>query len=510
MQGVKIGPRFKAATFKAGLSVGVVAAATAISFAGGRMLSGVPFAAPFFFAVFIGVWFGGLAAGGATFVLSVLALHVLSAHVPLVAPVSLVFVLAGAQALAMQRDRAERTLRATHDSLAATVQDLENSTRELSAEIDDRKRAEAMLSRAEERWRRMFEASAAGMALAGPDGVFTAANAAFQKMVGYSEDEIKGRTAVQLNHPDERGATVDLIDEFNQGLRQVYHAEKRYLHKDGSPVWVNVTTTVVPPTETAPPFLQAIYIDISSRKSAEEALRKSQAELARVARLKMMGELTASIAHEVNQPLAAIVASGNACRRWLARDLSRAAESLDHVIEDARRAGEIIQRIRSMTRQSTPERRALDVNDVLNEVIAFTRNELAARGIVLERDLSADALSVLGDRIELQQVVLNLVINAADAMAALDDRPKLLAIVSGRDEQGLVRVDVEDCGIGLDDESRIFEPFYTTKPDGMGLGLSISASIIAAHGGRLWATRRSPYGTAFHFTLPAAETGADA
>ena len=278
-------------------------------------------------------------------------------------------------------------------------------------------------------------------------------------------------------------------------------------------MWVNVTTTVVPATQTEPPFLQAVYIDITGRRRAEEALRQSQAELARVARLKMMGELTATIAHEINQPLAAIVASGDACRRWLAngRDLARAAASLDHMIDDARRASEVIRRIRSLAKQSAPERVALDVNPVLDDVVAFARYELSAKAIALDRRLSAEPLRAIGDRVELQQVVLNLVINAIEAMAAVEGRARVLTIRSGRDDQGQVLVDVEDTGVGLDrdDELRQFEPFYTTKPEGMGLGLSISSSIIEAHGGRLWATRRSPDGSAFHFTLPAAEASLD-
>jgi PAS domain S-box-containing protein len=504
---MKISPQFKAVVFQAGLVVGVVGAATAISLACGPGQSGAPYASPYFFAVFLGVWFGGRVAGGVTVVLSVLVLRSMSPYLPAPTIVALVLSFIGGDVLSNHRYRAENALRTARDRLATTVRELQATARELSAEIDERKRAEAMLSHAEERWRRIFEVSTAGMALADSDGVFTAANCAFQKMVGYSEDEIKGNTAVGFNHPDERAATVALIDDLIKGRRQEYRAEKRYLHKDGTPVWVNVTTTVVPATVSLPPFLQAIYIDISDRKCAEEALRQSQAELARVARLKMMGELTASIAHEINQPLAAIIASGEACRRWMARDLSRAADSLSHMIDDARRASEIIHRIRSMTKQSASERVALDVNHILDDVIEFTRHELSAKSVSLERRASTERLHLLGDRVELQQVVLNLVINGVEAMAAIDDRPRVLTIISGRDDLGQVLVDVEDSGGGLngDDELRLFEPFYTTKPDGMGLGLSISTSIIEAHGGRLWATRRSPNGTAFHFTMPSVE-----
>jgi PAS domain S-box-containing protein len=489
--------------------LGVVVAATAISFVLSPVRSGAPFTSPYLFAVFLAVWFGGRETGVTTVVLTFLVLQRSSPGVPPQTIVALALCLLGAEVLSMQRHRTENDLRSARDRLATAVKECETTPCDLLAEIHERKRAEAMLGQAEERWRRMYEASAAGIAIASPDGLFTAANPAFRKMLGYSEDEIRGVTAVRLNHPDERTATVALLAEFEKGARQEYHAEKRYLHKDGTPVWVNVTTTVVPATDSAPPFLQAIYIDVSSRKNAEEALRQSQAELSRVARLKMMGELTASIAHEVNQPLAAIVASGNACQRWLtkSKDLVRAVESLQHMIDDARRASEIIQRIRSLIKHNEPERRALDVNLILDDVIGFTRSELSAKGILLERLASQKPLRSLVDRVELQQVVLNLVINGVEAMATVDHRPRVLIITSGRDDRGQILVSVEDSGIGLhcDDDLRVFEPFYSTKTEGMGLGLSISSSIIQAHGGRLWATRRSPNGTAFHFTLPSAE-----
>jgi PAS domain S-box-containing protein len=494
-----------------GLSVGVVVAATAISLVLGPVPSGAPFALSYVFAVFLAVWFGGRVTGVTTVVLSVLALQRLSPYVPPQTIIALVLCLLGAEVLSTQRHRSENDLRSARNRLATTVKERGTTTRELLAEIDERNRAEAMLGQAEERWRRMYEASAAGIAIASRDGLFTAANPAFRKMLGYSEDEIKRVTAVWLNHPDERTATVALLDEFEKGVRQEYHAEKRYLHKDGTPVWVNVTTTVVPATDRAPPFLQAIYIDVSSRRNAEEALRQSQAELSRVTRLKMMGELTASIAHEINQPLAAIVASANACQRWLTKtkDLERAAKSLQHMIDDARRASEVIQRIRSLIKHNAVERLAWDVNLILDDVIGFTRSELSSKEILLERRPSQKPLRSLVDRVELQKIVLNLVINAVEAMAAVDDRPRVLIIISGRDDRGHVLIGVEDSGVGLhpDDDLRVFEPFYTTKAEGMGLGLSISSSIIQAHGGRLWATRRSPTGTAFHFTLPSAEGG---
>ena len=227
-----------------------------------------------------------------------------------------------------------------------------------------------------------------------------------------------------------------------------------------------------------------------------------------------MGELTASIAHEINQPLAAIVASGNACRRWLASDqanLDRARDSVDRIIKDAHRASEIITRIRSMTRKAPPAQLPVDINDVIADVLGFARGELLAKGVSVRLALLGDVPSIIGDRVQLQQVVLNLVINAVEAMAAIQDREPVMGITSQRADDGSLIVTVEDSGLGLDatNPERIFDAFFTTKPDGMGMGLSISTSIVEAHGGRLWASPGLPHGTAFHFTLPAT-SGAEA
>jgi len=250
-----------------------------------------------------------------------------------------------------------------------------------------------------------------------------------------------------------------------------------------------------------------ILADVTDRRRAEQALRRAQAELARVARVTTVGELGASIAHEINQPLAAIVASGNACRRWLAngRDLTRAKESLDRIISDAHRAGEVIKRVRALTRNKAPEHVRLLVNDIVDDVLTFTQSELHARQILVRKEFCADAPAIMGDKVQLQQVLLNLVMNGIEAMAPVTDRRRELVIRCRPNDDGNLVVDVQDTGIGLDpnDAQRIFDPFYTTKPEGMGMGLSISMSIVEAHGGRLWASPATPYGTVFHFTVPA-------
>jgi signal transduction histidine kinase len=236
--------------------------------------------------------------------------------------------------------------------------------------------------------------------------------------------------------------------------------------------------------------------------------QRAQAELARVGRLTTMGELVASIAHEVNQPLAGIVTHSDASRRWLDRDvpnLDEVRNAMSYISRDARRAAEIIENLRALTKKTAPQFGWLDINGAIQEILALARSELMQHHLELRVDLSTDDPTVFGDRVQLQQVVLNLIMNGIEAMSATMDRPKELTISSGRIETGDVLVAVKDTGSGIDPKTadRIFESFFTTKPNGMGMGLSICRSIIEAHGGRFWASPNRPYGAVFQFTLPA-------
>jgi C4-dicarboxylate-specific signal transduction histidine kinase len=246
--------------------------------------------------------------------------------------------------------------------------------------------------------------------------------------------------------------------------------------------------------------------DVTERKLSEDALHQARAELAHVARVTTLGQLTASIAHELNQPLAGIVTNANACLRLLAEtppNLSAATGTAKRSIRDATRAADVIARLRDLFRKRSPAREPFDLNGAVREVAALTRRDFQRIRAVLRLDMATGLPRPVGDRVQLQQVMLNLILNALDAMSGIDDRAREIA-VSAACEQDQIHVAVQDSGSGFEPEckERIFEPFYSTKTDGMGMGLSISRSIVENHGGRLWAVLNHGPGATFHFTLP--------
>ena len=247
-------------------------------------------------------------------------------------------------------------------------------------------------------------------------------------------------------------------------------------------------------------------IDVTEQRGAEEQLRHAQEDLARVTRVVAMGELAAAIAHEINQPLAGVVMNANFALREIGSgtpNLEKLREVIKEMEEDGTRASAVISRIRALLKKDVPDRVELDINDVIQEVAVLVRNEAARNHVQVRLDLTAGLPPVLGDRVLLQQVLINLAMNGIDAMRAVTDRPRNLEIKSAEHADGVL-IRVQDSGIGLDPDlvTRIFEPFFTTKPQGIGIGLSISRSIVESHGGRLWA-ESGPKGAIFQFTLPA-------
>jgi PAS domain S-box-containing protein len=394
-------------------------------------------------------------------------------------------------------------------------------------DLSEQKRAEEALRASEQRWSKLAENSSAGIALVAPDGRFIAANLALQKMLGYSEDELQGRTTLDVTHPQDRAATEARIAEAYEGQRRVHRAEKRYVRKDGSVMCADVSSVFVPANGNNAAFFSTVIVDRTERKQAEEALQKAQAELAHVTRVTTLGELTATIAHEVNQPLAAVVTNANASLRWLAGDspnLTEASAAIRRIIRDGKRADEIIGRIRALAKKAPPKKNWLDLNETIGEVLVMVRSEVQRNRVLLQTKLANDLPLILGDKIQLQQVILNLLMNAIEAMSGVSEGPRELVVgsekvteIPGESEEGTfqdkglaeaesthVLLAVRDSGPGLDPKglNRLFDAFYTTKPKGLGMGLAISRSIIEAHGGRLEAKVNAPRGAVFQFTLP--------
>jgi C4-dicarboxylate-specific signal transduction histidine kinase len=250
---------------------------------------------------------------------------------------------------------------------------------------------------------------------------------------------------------------------------------------------------------------EALQTESAERKRVEEAMRQAQADLAHVSRVTTMGELTASLAHEVNQPIAAAVTNANACLRWLARDqpdLEEAREAAMRIVKDGTRAAEIISRIRLLFKKGTPQRELVDVNEVVREMIVLLHSETMRYATSVRTELAADLPRVMGDRVQLQQVFMNLMLNGIDAMKDMNSGGELM-IRSQQGENGQLLISVSDTGVGLppQEADQIFDAFFTTKLHGTGLGLSISRSIVESHGGRLWATDNSPRGASFYFSL---------
>ena len=248
-----------------------------------------------------------------------------------------------------------------------------------------------------------------------------------------------------------------------------------------------------------------------SERTAE--LMKTQTELAHLSQVLSMGELTASIAHEINQPLTAVVTHGHACIEWLSAsppNLEKAQQTVQRIIQDGTRAGAVLSRIRALFKKEAPAKDWLDINEVIHELTTFLRDEAVRRHIAIRTDLVPGLPKVKADRVQLQQVVLNLMMNGMDAMVETTDRAKEL-LVNARGDESEIVVRVEDSGVGLDTEAadKIFNPFFTTKPHGIGMGLSISRSIIESHEGRLWASPRPSGGAIFQFTLPVRSRDSD-
>ena len=371
----------------------------------------------------------------------------------------------------------------------------ETALRELNETLEQRVEAQAR-----ERTR-IWNVSQDLLVVADREGKFLSVNPAWTATLGWSKAELIGRTADWLVHPHDADRTRAETARLAGGDRTL-RFENRLRHKNGS--YCRLSWTAVPDQD----LIYGVARDITELERAERELRESQQELARVSRRTMMGAMTASIAHELNQPLAAIMINANAGLRWLTRpepQLLEVRAALERIVNDGRGASEVIESVRAMfTKEAAGKKVELNLNDIVKDVLSLVRGELESQQVSLRLELFDELPPVFGDRVQLQQVLLNLIMNAVEAMKSVTDRPRLLQVTSEVGAEGEVMVTVHDSGEGIDPEDvkRIFNPFFTTKWSGMGLGLAISRSIVEAHSGSLWASSRAAGGSVFHVVLP--------
>jgi PAS domain S-box-containing protein len=387
----------------------------------------------------------------------------------------------------------------------------ENLVLSVVRDITERKRAEEELRATETRFRTLVEFAADAFMLHAGDATVIDVNRQACENLGYSREELIGMKPADFDADLDPEALQNVSRRIGAG--DIVTIETHHRRKDGTVFPVELRLRQV--RQGGRRFTISLARDITERKRVEEErerLRRLEAELARVSRLTTLGELTTSIAHEVSQPLGAMVASAGACARWLAADppaMAEARAALDNIVADGKRAREVIARIRALTKRQVPRKDELDIDHQIREVVALTEHELRTHNIVLRTELDETLPRAAGDRVQLQQVLLNLIVNAIEAMSAVHDRARELTIVSQEDGPNAVAVEVRDSGTGLDPQAaeRVFEAFYTTKAEGLGIGLSISRSIIEAHGGRLSASANEPHGAVFRLSLPVAADG---
>ncbi len=401
--------------------------------------------------------------------------------------------------------------------VARRTTELAATNEELRREIADRKHAEESLRSSEEKYRVIVEAANDVVISMDETGTILHANPATRRIFGYDPVELVGKPMTTL--------MPEMMRKLHEnGFKRYLATGKRHLNWQGVEVTAQRRDGQEFPVEVS--FGELVndghkvftgYIrDISERKQAEDRLRASErnlqvtrAELARVSRLTTMGELAASIAHEVNQPLTAVINNSSACLRLLAnRSLEPEVlrRALEGIVADGTRASAVLARIRAFINKEPTEKNPLDINEVIQEVLVLAARELQEHQVLADPQLTPYLPFVLADRVQLQQVLLNLIMNGIESLIAVTDRPRLLQVQSRIDESADLLVAVSDCGTGFDSEvDRVFNPFFTTKAKGMGMGLSISRSLVESHGGRLWATPNYPHGAVFSFTLPTTE-----
>jgi two-component system sensor kinase FixL len=479
-----------------GLAVATVAAALVIT----RALSNYTDITPLFYAaIVVSAWFGGMGPGLLAVVLATVSIDyyfVPPLYTLRLGPKSSSFLIVFGL-LAILTSWMSNKRRQTQEDLRQARDELETRVQERTREL--RQANETLRERAN-----LLDLTHDTVFVRDMNDVITFWNRGAEERYGWKRREAIGQNSHRINRTTFPTPLSEIKTELTRTGR--WEGELTHTRRDGSVVVVASRWALQRDEHGNPVAVLETNNDITERKRAEEALQKVQTELAHVTRVMSLGELTASIAHEVNQPLAAIVTNGNACLRWLGGatpNLTEARLAVERIIKDSYRASEVISRIRTLVKKAPPRNDWVDLNEVIVEVFALAQREARRNRVYMKRQLKSDLPLVRGDRVQLQQVILNLVINGLEAIAKSQNDVRELVVKSDQHEAGVI-VSVSDSGEGLDPANfeRVFDAFFTTKPDGMGMGLAISRTIIESHGGRLWATANSPKGAVFQFTLP--------
>ncbi len=371
-------------------------------------------------------------------------------------------------------------------------------------DIDDRKRAEEALRKSEQELRLLIETLPAMVWRTSADGEPDYINQRYADYLGRPLAALAQEKWREIVHPDDV-ATASREWSWARETETPLDTTCRFRKADGEYRWFHVHAEPLLDGDGRVVRWYGVHVDIDDLKKAEEALRATQAQLSRASEIAAVSGVAASIAHEISQPLAAMVAYGHACQRWLAADppnFERARLAAERIVRDGTSAAEVVSRIRALFKRADLSRTLVNLNQVIGEVNRLLTDEVASRNVSIATDLADDLPPIWADPVQMQQVIANLARNGVDAMASEDSRPKVLDIRSRRDGTNRVLIEVRDHGSGLDDVEKVFEPFFTTKKEGMGMGLAICRWIVEAHEGRLWAARNSPRGAVFSFALP--------
>jgi PAS domain S-box-containing protein len=394
---------------------------------------------------------------------------------------------------------------------AATLEEGGNQGVAFVLDLTERKRAEKDLRESEEQWKAVFEHNPTMYFIVDTSGIILSVNPLGAEQLGFTVEDLIGQPVRQLFHVEDRAAVERNAAICFNRPGQTMSWEARKVRNNGEVLWVREMARVMLIHDR--PVALIVCEDITERKRISEALREVQMELAHANRLATIGQLTASIAHEVNQPIAAAVTNAHAAVRWLnapSPDLEEAKQALGRIVENGNRAAGVIGGIRALIKKAPQRKDGIAINDAIVEVIALTHGETTKNGVAVRTELADGLPLIRGDRVGLQQVMLNLIINAVEAMNGVPAGTRTLLVSSEKAGPEGVLVTVRDSGPGLTPAAleRLFDAFYTTKPNGLGLGLSICHSIIEAHGGRLWASANAPRGAIFQFSIPG-QPGAD-